>query len=103
MTEPPVVADPSTESLLAQITDEFLQRQARGEEPDIDEYAERYPALAPVLRSTLAALRLLAGQGAALDPDAAGSPLQGTLGDFRLIREVGRGGMGTVTNGHPSF
>jgi tetratricopeptide (TPR) repeat protein len=95
MTEPSAVADPSAESLVAQVTDEFLERQARGEQPDIEEYASRYPGLAAVLRPTLAALRLIAGSPAPVDAD--GEPTaMGTLGDFRLIREIGRGGMGIV-------
>jgi serine/threonine protein kinase/tetratricopeptide (TPR) repeat protein len=95
MTEPSAVADVSAESLLAQVTDEFLERQARGEEPDIEDYAARYPSLAEVLRPTLAALRLVAGSPA--PPDADGEPqIVGALGDFRLLREIGRGGMGIV-------
>jgi serine/threonine protein kinase/Flp pilus assembly protein TadD len=95
MTEPSAVADVSAESLLAQVTDEFLERQARGEQPDIEDYAARYPDLASVLRPTLAALRLVAGSPA--PPDADGEPqILGTLGDFRILREVGRGGMGIV-------
>src|SRR5262249_28329421 len=95
MTEPSAVADPSGESMVAQVTDEFLERQARGENPNIEEYATRYPALADGLRPTLAALRLIAGSPVPPDADSELPPL-GNLGDFRLIREIGRGGMGIV-------
>jgi serine/threonine protein kinase len=95
MIEPSALADLSAESLLAQVTDEFLERQARGEQPDIEEYATRYPALAAVLRSTLAALRLIAGSPAPVYADGEPPPF-GALGDFRILREVGRGGMGIV-------
>ena len=36
----------SQESLLAEIADEFIQRIDRGEQPDIDEYANRHPQIA---------------------------------------------------------
>jgi WD40 repeat protein/serine/threonine protein kinase len=84
----------SVENLLAQITDEFLQRLDAGEQPDIEEYAHRYPAIAEVLRQVLPALHVLRGPAAATD--AADVATAGCLGDFRILREVGRGGMGVV-------
>src|SRR4051794_25821126 len=51
-----------------------------------------------MLRPVLASLRLLdcsqAGSGSAVQAGA--DQVDGTLGDFRIIREVGRGGMGVV-------
>jgi eukaryotic-like serine/threonine-protein kinase len=90
---------PSVEGLLGQIADEFTERLNRGEQPDIEEYARRYPPLAAVLRQVLPALLLLRVSGA--DPPAAGGaagepPAAGYLGDYRILREVGRGGMGVV-------
>jgi WD40 repeat protein/serine/threonine protein kinase len=87
------------DSLVGQVADEFLRRQERGERPDIEEYVARYPEAAPVLGKVLAALNLLeqslAGAAAAAEatPD---EPVTGILGDFRILREVGRGGMGVV-------
>src|SRR6266851_9357906 len=99
----------SMESLLGAAADDFTQRLNRGEQPDIEEYAARYPSIASVLRQVLPALQLLRVPAAA---DSGGVPLgtgrvrgvdaeeniqtTGTLGDFRIIREVGRGGMGIV-------
>jgi hypothetical protein len=76
------------EGLVAQVADEFLDRQRRGERPDVEEYAARHPQAAEVLRKVLASLRILGpsgspgpgGPAAASDP-----PMGGTLGDFRIL------------------
>jgi serine/threonine protein kinase len=88
-------AEPETASLESQVgrvADEFTQRLNRGERPDPEEYARRHPHLAGLLREVLPALQLLRAPAA----DAAVTELAGTLGDFRLLRQVGRGGMGVV-------
>src|SRR5262245_17191252 len=87
------------ESLVARVADEFLERQGRGECPAPEEYARQYPEAAEVIRRVLASLQLVGlsapGDAAGGEP-AAEAPLSGTLGDFRIVREVGRGGMGVV-------
>ncbi|HKB42092.1 MAG TPA: serine/threonine-protein kinase, partial [Gemmataceae bacterium] len=99
--------DAAAEALMGQIVDEFLERQERGERPELEEYARRYPQLAAVLRQMLPALGLLRASGAsgfasaprglADDPDSSAELTpEGPLGDYRLVREVGRGGMGVV-------
>jgi serine/threonine protein kinase/Flp pilus assembly protein TadD len=92
--------DASAEALMGEVMDEFLERQGRGEQPDIEEYAVRYPQLAAVLRQMLPALRVM-HVSATNHPRENGSlstPIEpeGPLGDFRIVREVGRGGMGVV-------
>src|SRR5262249_19629240 len=87
---------PSVEAVVGQVADEFLERQQRGENPDIEEYVHRHPRLAGVLRDVLAAIRLMHSAPAdapGLEPAAA---QRGCLGDFRLLGEIGRGGMGIV-------
>src|SRR5262249_52664779 len=77
-----------------------LERQKRGERPDPAEYAARHPQAAAVLREVLAALHVVGLSSAAGLARAGGAPAGegpvGTLGDFRILREVGRGGMGVV-------
>ena len=88
----------SLESLVAKVADDFVARQQRGEQPDIEDYAARHPHLAAVLRQVLAGLQLVrqsaAGLGVPARPDEA--PETGTLGDYRILRQVGHGGMGIV-------
>jgi tetratricopeptide (TPR) repeat protein len=87
--------DDSIEDVVAAVVDDFRARRARGEDPDPEEYAARHPHAAAVLRRVLAAFRLVG------PPTPAASPVEpvpagGALGDFRIVREVGRGGMGVV-------
>src|SRR5262249_12490659 len=89
----------SLDSLVAQLADEFMERSGRGECPDIDEYVARCPEHATVVRQVLASLRLirLSAVGAAEGGiPTTGEETLGRLGDYRLVREVGRGGMGVV-------
>ena len=83
------------------LADEFMARQRQGECPTIDEYAAQYPDLAEdirVLFPTITALEKLKARGQRTSDgraSLAGSRLE-RLGDFRVIREIGRGGMGIV-------
>lgn len=96
--------DSSSESLLDELAEEFTLRVRRGEHPALSEYAGRHPQLADEIRELFPALvemeRLNVGSGGS-DNDsvvwtnAVGEPLR-QLGDYRIIREIGRGGMGVV-------
>lgn len=102
MSEPlpkPLEDEEALESLVAEVTDEFLQRLERGEHPTPDEYRQRYPQIADLLRQVLPALEAMrvSGPSAPL-PRSPAEPAAalGCLGDFRLLHEIGRGGMGIV-------
>jgi serine/threonine protein kinase/Flp pilus assembly protein TadD len=84
--------DGALDSLVGQVADEFLRRQQQGENPKIEEYTARYPDAAPILRNVLASLRLIDQSAPPVAEEAASE----TLGDFHLLREIGRGGMGVV-------
>ncbi|HET6328422.1 MAG TPA: protein kinase [Planctomycetaceae bacterium] len=80
---------------------EFVERHRRGEGPSVEAYAVEHPELAPQIRDlfpTIAALeKVRAGQEQPDDRRAVPSaPKLERLGDFRIVREIGRGGMGIV-------
>jgi serine/threonine protein kinase len=84
----------ASEALLTEATDAFMEKLSRGEQPDVEEFSQRYPAVADALRHVLPALCLLRVPDNTVEPGS-GQAL-GCLGDFRIHHEVGRGGMGVV-------
>ena len=91
------IADsPSIEDL----AEEFLERRRLGERPTMEDYAARYPHLAGEIREFFPVLGLV--EDFKPSPGESGGRIEGSripglaagpkrLGDFRLLREVGRG------------
>ncbi len=83
-----------TDERLDQLAEEFTERYRRGERPPIQEYVDRYPKLAAEIRELFTALVEIEGAQSAAVPTAA-PPLR-QIGDYRIVREIGHGGMGVV-------
>jgi serine/threonine protein kinase len=99
--------DAPDDGLLAECVAEVAARIGRGEPVDLEAYADRHPGAAGELRRLLPTIKLMAGLGEpSPGPDTDGLPNHGPwpehggdpqrLGDFHLLRVVGRGGMGVV-------
>jgi WD40 repeat protein/serine/threonine protein kinase len=86
--------------LLNQLADEFIARCRRGERPALEEYTQRHPELADQIRELFPTIAQMAQadltQIVSQAAPAGQLPPQEQLGDFRIVREIGRGGMGVV-------
>ena len=86
-------ASDTLDEQVGRIADEFQDRLRRGESPTVEEYAAAHPPLAAVLRGVLPLIR---GADLTAPTLPAVGPIPERLGEFRIVREVGRGGMGVV-------
>ena len=103
------MSDPQPEEL-DQVVERFVAQLRRGERPTPQEYAERHPELAGEILELFPTLVVmehaapasesngapLAELGSSDSTGPAASAYPETLGDYRLVREIGRGGMGVV-------
>ena len=82
--------------------DEFADRYRNGEYPSVTEYVERFPEQADELKELLPAVAMMEQlkqkEESRIDSFEKQSAMSGLqqLGDFRIIREIGHGGMGVV-------
>jgi WD40 repeat protein/serine/threonine protein kinase len=84
-----------------ELAEEFLNRCRRGERPALSEYTNRYPEWAERIRSLFPLLVDMEAARPDLkeNPSAEGvgaDPKLDRLGDYQVLQEVGRGGMGIV-------
>jgi WD40 repeat protein/serine/threonine protein kinase len=95
--------DPSSADPFGAVADEFVEAFRQGKRPSVEDFARRYPEHADEIREMLPALVLMEKAKSAADTPgqrhpaktAAAVPMQ-QLGDYQILREVGRGGMGVV-------
>ena len=83
---------PQSESAaeLAAILDQYMADLSAGKAPERSQLLEAHPALAVQLEDCLAGIEFINRATGAASAEPA------VLGDFRLIREIGHGGMGVV-------
>lgn len=83
------------------LASDFIARYRTGDRPTIEEYAFRHPELSESIHQVfplvLSIEKVKVDQQSAADGSAtlAGREIK-QLGDFRIVREIGRGGMGIV-------
>src|SRR5262249_35185969 len=90
--------------LFNELAHEFAERYRQGERPPLTEYTDKYPELARQIRQLFPPLVIMEELGAppgqamggyAPRPGAEGG-IPEQLGEYRILREVARGGMGIV-------
>jgi serine/threonine protein kinase/WD40 repeat protein len=94
----------SDPDLFNDLAHDFAERYRRGERPPLSEYTERHPELADEIRELFPTLVMMEQLGSGVAPSVSQVAVSTRppvriperLGDYRLVREIGRGGMGIV-------
>jgi tetratricopeptide (TPR) repeat protein len=92
----------SIDARVLAILDEYLAERQAGRSPDRDALLARHPELAEAIAASFRALDFVHDAGRTLEasptrPDQEAPAAAGQmLGDYRLLREIGRGGMAVV-------
>jgi serine/threonine protein kinase/WD40 repeat protein/Tfp pilus assembly protein PilF len=95
---------PSEFDPVEELAESFLVRYRRGERPALSEYTQKHPELAEKIRDLFPALVMMEelgsvakpANGREIDKPPASTPIPQQLGEYRILRQVGRGGMGVV-------
>lgn len=83
------------DSRVIEISREYLALLEAGKQPEKGPFIERYPELSEVVTECLEGIDLAHSLSQHLTPQVS-EMIARPLGDFKIIREIGRGGMATV-------
>jgi len=88
------------DDLFEMVAADFTRRIRAYERPTIEEYVQRHPQIADLLRTLLPTIAAVEGAKSRTGNTSGGRAtlrkMPERLGDFRLLREIGSGGMGVV-------
>jgi WD40 repeat protein/serine/threonine protein kinase len=98
------MTNPNDSDVLASLAEEFIELHRQGVRPSIDQYVQRVPQLEQEIRDLFPTLLVVENLAPENDASIAGdrpasllpSVALESLGDFRILQEIGRGGMGIV-------
>jgi serine/threonine protein kinase len=98
------LATPSDDPRVIAAVEDYLRQCEAGTLPDVEAFVAERPEIAPLLRQCLAGLEFVQAAVPEIEASADGldrlalaeSLIGQPLGDYRIIRELGRGGMGVV-------
>ena len=96
--------DDASEQLLDSVVDEFTAQLRAGLKPRVSDFQERYPQLHDQLGDLLDSVAAIEGLKSTADGKAGSSasfdrtqfPMPETIGEYHVLSELGRGGMGVV-------
>jgi tetratricopeptide (TPR) repeat protein len=90
------IGDDAGCDLISRLADEFAERCRRGESPSVSEFESRHPEYAGTIRELLSSVAMMEQFKRRTRASEPIWPMPERFGDFRVIRELGRGGMGIV-------
>ena len=88
--------------LLEQVVERFTEEVRSGNNPDVDQWVQNYPHLSDELSDLLSSVAMIEGlknfsPSASLPQSRfANVEIPDYLGEYKIVREIGRGGMGIV-------
>ena len=97
-----MTTDSSNSDIVDRVVVEYLDRKQSGEAPAIEEYCEKYPQHADEIRSLLQTVDQadagFAAEQSKAEPrqPAFDEPQLEQIAGYRIVKEIGRGGMGVV-------